>query len=59
MSRDNIDSMKLPNIAPADWKMAPELDIKRLTPLEQEAPVYLALLNPRSHYNRFRARARR
>lgn len=59
MSRDNIDSMKLPNIAPADWKMAPELGIKRLTPLEQEAPVYLALLNPRSQYNRFRARARR
>jgi hypothetical protein len=51
--------MKLPNIAPADWKMAPELGIKRLTPLEQEAPVYLALLNPRSQYNRFRARARR
>jgi uncharacterized protein YbjT (DUF2867 family) len=59
MSRDNVDSMKLPSIAPADWKIAPELGIKRLTPLEQEAPVYLALLNPRSQYNRFRARARR
>jgi uncharacterized protein YbjT (DUF2867 family) len=59
MSRDNVDSMKLPNIAPADWQIAPELGIKRLTPLEQEAPVYLALLNSRSQYNRFRARARR
>jgi NADH dehydrogenase len=59
MSRDNLDSMKLPNIAPADWEMATALGIKRLTPLEQEVPVYLALLNPRSQYNRFRAGARR
>jgi NADH dehydrogenase len=43
MSRDNIDSMKVPSVAPKDWKLAPDL----------------SQLNPRSIYNRFRARARR
>lgn len=59
MSRDNLDSMKLPNIAPSDWKIAPELGLARLTPLEQVAPRYLSLLGPRTGYQRFRARARR
>lgn len=59
MSRDNLASMKLPSIAPAGWQVAPELGLDYLTPLEQEAPIYLGLLSADSQYDRFRTHAGR
>ena len=59
MSRDNLASMKLPSIAPAGWQVAAELGLAYLTPLEQQAPIYLGLLSADSQYDRFRTHAGR
>ncbi|WP_028312260.1 complex I NDUFA9 subunit family protein [Derxia gummosa] len=37
MSRDNLDSMKTDNVAPAGWQPAPELGLASLTPVEAAA----------------------
>jgi NADH dehydrogenase len=59
MSRDNLDSMKVDNIASQQpFEPAPELQIE-LTPMEAEAPVYLSGQNPRSKFSSYRARAHR
>jgi uncharacterized protein YbjT (DUF2867 family) len=59
MSRDNLDSMKVDNIASRQpFEPAPELQIE-LTPMEAEAPVYLSGENPRSKFASYRARAHR
>jgi NADH dehydrogenase len=59
MSRDNLDSLKVDNVASRQpyWP-APELGI-RPTPMETEAALYLAGLHPRTRFGGFRARARR
>lgn len=59
MSRDNLDSMKVDNIASRQpYAPAPELG---LTPVEMEAeaPRYLAGLTARARLSAYRARARR
>ena len=53
MSRDNVDSMKTPNIATGAYPGLVDLDIVP-TPLEQEASVYLANKNRRSHLDHLR-----
>ncbi len=59
MSRDNLDSMKVDNIARHQpFKPAPELGIAH-TPMEPEASLYLAGMHPRSRFGGFRAHARR
>jgi NADH dehydrogenase len=59
MSRDNLDSMTVDNVAGRQpYAPAPELGIT-LTPMEAEAPQYLAGLTPRSRLDAFRTRARR
>jgi uncharacterized protein YbjT (DUF2867 family) len=59
MSRDNLDSMKVDNVASRQpYVPAPELGIVP-TALEAEAPAYLAGLTVRSRLDAFRARARR
>jgi NADH dehydrogenase len=59
MSRDNLDSMTRDNVASRQpYVPAPELGIAP-TPLEAEAPGYLAGLTPRARLAVFRARARR
>lgn len=59
LSRDNLDSMKRDNVASVQpFVPAPELGIQA-TPLEPEAALYLAGLQPRTRYAGFRARARR
>ncbi len=59
MSRDNLDSMQVPNIASRQpFTIAPELGITP-TPMEAEAPRYLAGQTARSRLSVFRARARR
>jgi NADH dehydrogenase len=59
MSRDNLDSMKVDNVAPGGpHAPAPELGIGH-TAMEAEAPRYLAGLTARSRLAAFRARARR
>ena len=59
MSRDNLDSMKVDNIASAQpFTPAPELGIAH-TPMEPEASLYLAGMHPRSRFGGFRAHARR
>jgi NADH dehydrogenase len=59
MSRDNIDSMTVDNIASRQpYAPAPELGITP-TAMEAEAPRYLAGLTARSRLTAFRARARR
>jgi NADH dehydrogenase len=59
MSRDNLDSMKIDNIASVQpFKPAAELGIAQ-TPMEPEACVYLAGMHPRSRFSGFRAHARR
>jgi NADH dehydrogenase len=59
MSRDNLDSMKIDNIANQQpFEPAPELHIE-LTPMEAEAPIYLSGQNPRSKFSSYRARAHR
>lgn len=59
LSRDNLDSMKVANIASEQpYRPAPELGI-RATPMEPEAALYLAGLNARARLAALRARARR
>jgi uncharacterized protein YbjT (DUF2867 family) len=59
MSRDNVDSLKVDNIASRQpYSPAPELGI-RPTAMEPEAVLYLAGLHPRTRFSGFRARARR
>jgi NADH dehydrogenase len=59
MSRDNLDSMKVDNVASRQPYVAPpELGITP-TPLEAAAPRYLAGLTPRTRLAAFRTRARR
>jgi NADH dehydrogenase len=59
LTRDNLDSMKVDNVASRQpfWP-APELGI-RPTPMEPEAALYLAGLHPRTRFSGFRTRARR
>jgi uncharacterized protein YbjT (DUF2867 family) len=56
MSRDNLDSMKVPNVASAP--IAPELDIEPVN-VETIAPMYLTGASPRSRLNAFRTTAGR
>ncbi|MCS7100886.1 MAG: complex I NDUFA9 subunit family protein [Burkholderiaceae bacterium] len=59
LSRDNLDSMKVDNVASTQpFQPAPELGI-RSTPMEPEAALYLAGLCPHSRLMSLRARARR
>ncbi|MBA3254412.1 MAG: complex I NDUFA9 subunit family protein [Pseudomonadota bacterium] len=59
MSRDNLDSMKVDNVAAEQpFRPAPELAIQ-MTPLEAEAPAYLARTHARSRFGLYRARAGR
>ena len=59
LSRDNLDSMKVDNIATEQpFQPAPELAI-RMTPMEAEAPTYLSRAHARSRFGLYRARAGR
>ena len=59
MSRDNLDSMKVDNVATEQpFRPAPELAIQ-MTPLEAEAPAYLSRSHARSRFGLYRARAGR
>jgi len=59
MSRDNLDSMKVDNVASRQpYLPAPELGITP-TAMEAEAPRYLSGSTVRSRLDAFRARARR
>lgn len=59
MSRDNLDSMKVDNIASTQpYTPAPELGITP-TAMEAEAPRYLSGQTVRTRLDAFRARARR
>jgi NADH dehydrogenase len=59
LSRDNLDSMKVDNVASTQpYAPAPELGI-RSTPMEPEAALYLAGMHPRTRFSPLRARARR
>ena len=59
LSRDNLDSMKVDNVATEQpFKPAPELGIG-VTPMEPEAAFYLAGLHPRTRFSPMRTRARR
>lgn len=59
LSRDNLDSMRIDNVASQQpYRPAPELGI-RATPMEPEAALYLAGLNARARLAALRARARR
>ncbi len=59
MSRDNLDSMKTDNVASEQpFRPAPELEIG-MTPMEAEAPAYLARTHARSRFGFYRARAGR
>lgn len=59
MSRDNLDSMKVDNVASEQpYAPAPELDI-RMTPMEAEAPAYLLRSHARTRFGMYRARAGR
>lgn len=59
MSRDNLDSMKVDNVATVQpFEPAPELDIG-MTPMEAEAPIYLSPAHNRSRFSLYRARAGR
>jgi NADH dehydrogenase len=57
MSRDNLDSMKVDNVA-GERTPAPELGITP-TAMEAEAPGYLSGHTVRTRLDAFRARARR
>lgn len=56
MSRDNLDSMQVDNVA--SGPIAPELGVEP-TPLEVVAPTYLAQRDRRSRFDDLRERARR
>lgn len=56
MSRDNLDSMKTPNVATGP--LAPELGIDPAS-IEAIAPMYLTGTSPKSRFNAFRASAGR
>ncbi|HYM47090.1 MAG TPA: complex I NDUFA9 subunit family protein [Burkholderiaceae bacterium] len=59
MSRDNLDSMKVDNVATEQpFRPAPELGIQ-MTPMEAEAPAYLSRAHARSRFGTYRARAGR
>jgi NADH dehydrogenase len=59
LSRDNLDSMKVDNVASIQpYRPAPELGLE-LRPLEAEAPIYLDGQHPRTRFSAYRARARR
>ncbi len=58
VSRDNLDSMKVHNIAKQPYVPAPELKIQA-TPLEAEAPYYLSNSHARTRFGMYRARAGR
>ncbi|MGH6609287.1 MAG: complex I NDUFA9 subunit family protein, partial [Burkholderiaceae bacterium] len=59
MSRDNLDSMKVDNVASMQpYRPAPELDITP-TPMEVEAPAYLSRSHARTRFGMYRARAGR
>jgi len=53
MSRDNLDSMKVDNVAPPGWTPAPELKLGLLTPIE-DAGRYLAGLGGKAYLEVFR-----
>jgi uncharacterized protein YbjT (DUF2867 family) len=57
ISRDNLDSMRTPNIA--NGPLAPELGIDEPASIEAIAPLYLTGNTPRSRFNAFRATAHR
>jgi NADH dehydrogenase len=59
MSRDNLDSMRLDNIAPAGWTMAPELGLSALTTVEQHLGSGLKGDGAQGRFNFLRARGRR
>jgi len=59
LSRDNLDSMKVDNIATQQpFSPAPALDM-RLTPMEAEASAYLSPTHVRNKFSLYRARAGR
>lgn len=59
MARDNLDSMKVDNVASDQpFRPAPELGVQ-MTPMEAEAPVYLSRTHARSRFGFYRARAGR
>jgi len=58
LSRDNLDSMKVNNIAPPGWSPAPELGLAHAT-LEIEATPYLASHSRQGHFSNLRSRAGR
>jgi uncharacterized protein YbjT (DUF2867 family) len=59
LSRDNLDSLKVDNVASQQpFVPAPELGIP-LTPMEPEAAFYLAGMHPRSRFSPLRTRAHR
>jgi uncharacterized protein YbjT (DUF2867 family) len=59
LSRDNLRSLSVDNIATTQpYEPAPELGLHP-TPMEPEAALYLAGLHPRTRMSGFRARARR
>jgi uncharacterized protein YbjT (DUF2867 family) len=59
MSRDNLDSMKVDNVATDQpFEPAPELGVK-MTAMDVEAPVYLSSAHARSRFGFYRARAGR
>ncbi len=59
MSRDNLDSMTVDNVATEQpFQPAGELDIG-MTPMEAEAPTYLSGAHNRSRFSLYRARAGR
>ncbi|HTT13882.1 MAG TPA: complex I NDUFA9 subunit family protein [Burkholderiaceae bacterium] len=59
LSRDNLDSMKVDNVASQQpFKPARELGIG-VTPMEPEAAFYLAGMHPRTRFSPMRTRARR
>jgi hypothetical protein len=58
MSRDNLDSMRVPNVASGQWPGLASLGIVPAA-LAQIAPGYLGRHDGRARLNALRARARR
>ena len=58
LTRDNLDSMKVDNVAPAGWTPAPELGLAQAS-LESVAPTYLSGRGSLHHYFDLRTRAGR